>query len=34
MIHNGVPVDSQDEDGYTALYWAAFTNHIEVAAEI
>ena len=34
MIHSGVPVDSQDDNGYTALYWAAFTNHIEVVEEL
>ena len=34
MIHSGVPVDSQDDNGYTALYWAAYTNHIEVVEEL
>ena len=30
MLRVGVPIDIQDEHGYTALYWAVFCNHTEV----
>lgn len=31
MLHDGVPVDCFDEHGETALLWAAFNNHNDVA---
>ena len=34
MVRSGVPIDVKDEDGYTALYWAAYTNHIDVVEEL
>ena len=34
MLRVGVPIDSRDEDGYTALYWAVFSNHTEIVHEL
>ena len=34
MLRAGVPIDSRDKDGYTALYWAVFSNHTEIVHEL
>ena len=34
MLHGGMPINSRDKDGYTALYWAVFNNHTEVVDEL
>ena len=30
MLRVGVPVNSQDKDGYSALYWAVFNDNTDV----
>ena len=34
MLHGGIPIDSTDENGYTALYWATNSNHSEIVTEL
>ena len=34
MLGDGMPINSRDKDGYTALYWAVFNNHTEVVDEL
>ena len=34
MLHGGMPINSRDKDGYTALYWAVFSNHTDVVDEL
>ena len=34
MLRDGMPINSRDKDGYTALYWAVFNNHTEVVDEL
>ena len=34
MLRIGVPVNSQDKDGYSALYWAVFGNHTDVVNKL
>ena len=34
MLRVGVPIDSQDENGYTALYWAVYSNHTEIVHKL
>ena len=34
MLRVGVPVNSQDKDGYSALYWAVFSNHTDIVDKL
>ena len=34
MLRGGIPIDSTDENGYTALYWATNSNHTEIVTEL
>ena len=34
MLRVGVPVNSQDKDGYSALYWAVFENNTDVVNKL
>ena len=34
MVLSEVPSDIQDEDGYTALYWAAFNHNIDIVDKL
>lgn len=34
LLRSGLPIDSQDENGYTALYWAVSSNHTDIVDEL
>lgn len=34
MLRRGVPINSRDKHGYTALYWAVFSNHKDIVDEL
>ena len=34
MLRIGMPVNSQDKDGYSALYWAVFSNHTDIVDKL
>ena len=34
MLHAGIPIDSTDENGYTAIYWATDSNHTDIITEL
>lgn len=34
MLRAGIPIDSTDENGYTALYWATDSNHTDIVTKL
>ena len=34
MLRAGIPIDSTDENGYTALYWATDSNHADIVSKL
>lgn len=34
MLRVGMPINSQDKDGYSALYWAVFSDYTDVVDDL
>ena len=34
MLRVGVPANSKDKDGYSALYWAAFSSYTDIVHKL
>ena len=34
MLHDEMPINSREKDGYVDLYWEVFSNHTDVVDEL